>query len=192
MGRCHVRRLRPLLLFLSMGALAGGIGSLAVPHSVYAQEQPTSARPSLPDLQPDKDWQVIDMNDDTDVRSRAWSDPASGCHLALFALPLPESAAADKILESMSAVLAESDYQLSKIESEDKPERLSFSGFGVTGIATLIVPAGKVREASMLTCFWNEREPSYCRALCDAADDKMRAQESQESQESQDSPEPQP
>jgi hypothetical protein len=179
-----VRTLIPISVLLVLALAAGGVRALA--GHAHAQEQESTVRTSLPDLRPSADWQVIEMPEDKNgARARAWSDPAGGCHLALFSLPIPESAAEDKILESMSAALASKDYQLVAIENDDKPKRLTLSGFGVTGLATLRVPDGQVRKATLLACFWNEREPLYCRSQCEAGDRKLRAAYSGDGSEAQ-------
>lgn len=133
------------------------------------------AASSLPDLQPHSDWQAIAVAEAKGVDARAWSDAAGGCHLALFSLSIPNSSASDKIFESLSATMATSDYQLTKSDEPMSPPRLDLEGFGVRGIATLTVPEGQNRKANLLACYWNGREASYCRSLCEAADDKMRA-----------------
>jgi hypothetical protein len=167
------------------GLVAGGLGGAALTRAVHAQKESKPAAAALPDLQPNSDWQPINVATEKRVEARAWSDAAAGCHLALFALSIPNSSASDKIFESLNATMATSDYQLTKSEVEMNPPRLDLEGFGVTGIATLTVAEGQDREAHLLACYWNGREASYCRALCEAADDKMRAMLSKNESEKQ-------
>ncbi len=172
-----MRRSQPLLALLALALASVAAAFFATSPSVHAQKEPsaeTSAKTPLPNLQPNKDWLAHALASEKGVHSRAWSDPAAGCHLALFGLPLPPSAASDKILESLSSTLATSDYQLSASDLPLKPTRLDLEGFGVTGLATLFIPTGKIREARLLACYWSAREPSYCRSLCETADDAMR------------------
>ena len=162
----------------------GVAGLAAIPLSIFhgaqvhAQDEAKAAAlpgsAALPDLQPNPDWQRVELSGADGLEGRAWSDPAGGCHLALFSLPVPDTASDDKIFESLSTTLAKSDYLLSKSETDTQPPQLLLTGFGVEGIATLDVPKGQDRRASLLACYWNRREPSYCRSLCESADKKMR------------------
>jgi hypothetical protein len=144
-------------------------------RAVHADDDTESASASLPNLRPNRDSQVIDLPQDKGVNALAWSDPAAGCHLALFAIPVRETSASEKILESLSATRAKSDYALTSSEGELTPPRLGLEGFGVTGIVSLLIAEQPTRSASLLACYWNEREPSYCRSICETADDTLRA-----------------
>lgn len=132
--------------------------------SVSAQKES-----ELPDLKPNQDWREVKVQVPTSVTARGWSDPAAGCHLALFSLPIPDSAGKDKIASSLSSVLAKSDYQLTKVEEGQSLTRFTLDGFGVTGMATLDVPQGQGRTATLQACYWNNREPAHCQAMCESA-----------------------
>jgi hypothetical protein len=147
-----------VLLVLSLLVLLGAVVSAQV----------TTPAPNLPDLKPSKDWREVEVQVPTSVTARAWSDPAAGCHLVLFALPIQDSAGRDKIASSLTSVLAKSDYQLTKQDGKAQ-DRFSLEGFGVQGLATLDIPQGQGRTATLLACYWNNREPAHCSAMCDEA-----------------------
>jgi len=167
---------RPLLMLSCAGLIASVVAGSAFVRAVHADDDSEPVSASLPNLRPNQDWQVIDLPQDKGVNALAWSDPAAGCHLALFAIPVLDSSASEKILESLSATMAKSDYVLTSSEGELTPPRLGLEGFGVTGIVSLLIAEQPTRNASLLACYWNEREPSYCRSICEAADDTLRAQ----------------
>jgi hypothetical protein len=157
------------------GLLASaGIGGVLV-RAVHADDDGKSVSATLPELRPNQDWQVTDVPEVQGLQARAWSDAAAGCHLALFSLPVPDTSASENILESLSATMAKSDYELTSSGGELDPPRFGLAGFGVTGIVSLLLSGEQARKASVLACYWNAREPSYCRSLCVRADDKFRA-----------------
>lgn len=177
---------RPLLALGFSGLLAAALGAIFFARAVHAQDEggseptpkPRANSSELPDLQPNQDWQSVAVASEAGLQGRAWSDPAAGCHLAVFSLPIPDTSASDKIFESLALTLAKSDYKLSKTERDLQPPQLILEGFGVRGIASLLVPEGTGRNASLLACYWNGREPTYCRSICQRADEKMRAETS--------------
>lgn len=173
MGGSIVKLSAGPLIVAGAGLAAIVVGLLHGAPTVHAQEESPGV-PALPDLQPNSDWQEMPVAGNDGLEGRAWSDPAGGCHLALLSIPIPDSAADDTILESLGATLAKSDYRLTPSEANAEPAHLLLEGFGVRGIATLEVPQGQGRRASLLACYWNGREPTYCRSLCQTADDKMR------------------
>lgn len=140
---------------------------------VLAQEESSAKPTELPDLKPSKDWRALEIAVPKGMQMRAWSDAAAGCHLALFSIPIPDRAAEDKIVESLSATLAKSDYHLAKLEGDQRPTRFELEGFGVTGLASLHLPEGQGRTATMLACYGNDREPQHCRAMCEAATQRL-------------------
>ncbi len=165
---------RSFLVFYTSFVVAIVAGGDFLIGAVHAEEDTPSKSTKLPDLRPNQDWQVIEVPENKDVGARAWSDAAAGCHLAVFSLPVPAAASSDKIIESLRATMAKSDYELTNSEGELSPPRLGLTGFGVTGIASLLIAGESNRSAQVLACYWNEREPSYCRSLCEEADDKLR------------------
>ena len=160
---------RALVALRMLGLSLGLLGALAVAQAVFAQKESSAAHATLPDLKPSKDWRALEITASQGMAARAWSDAAAGCHLALFAVPIPDTAGRGKIIESLSATLAKSDYQLTETEDAQERTRLVLEGFGVTGFATLHVPAGEMRQATLLACYWNDREPAHCKLMCDAA-----------------------
>lgn len=175
-----MRLRRPLLMLSYVGLMTSVVAGSAFVRAVHADDDTSDVSTTLPTLRPNQDWLVIDLPQDKGVNALAWSDPAAGCHLALFSIPVPKTSASEKILESLSATMAKSDYELTSSEGELSPPRLGLEGFGVTGIVSLLIAEQPTQSANLLACYWNEREPSYCRSICETADDTMRAETGEE------------
>ena len=157
-----------------------GLASLLVLGELRAQpEAPQKTQHALPDLRPNDDWQELSPAPPKGMQARGWSDPAAGCHLLMLRLPIPDTASAEKIIASLSAtLLAKSDLKLlpADIGSSGAPDaatgkasRRRLEGAGVEGVASLVVASAQARQDTLLSCYWNQREPSHCSALCDKA-----------------------
>lgn len=145
--------------------VAASLGLATVAAAVFAHDKDTStgaAAVSLPDLNPGEGWQEHTAPANPGVAGRAWSDLADGCHLALFRLPITEAVGPEPLLKSLTAVLAKADLIL----TEGPDHFMALSGDGVTGIVDIPMTGDPARSASLLACYWNEREPARCQSVC--------------------------
>ncbi len=116
----------------------------------------------LPDLNPGEGWQERSPRSQEGVRARAWSDPAAGCNLVLFTLPIRDTVSEVPLRESIRTTLSQTELTLS---TDSSP--MTFSGKDVTGLAQLGITEKPERSTSLLACYWNDREPTRCRSLCE-------------------------
>lgn len=146
---------------LRFGIMAGICGALAT--GVYAQSraQPNNASP-LPDLNPGEGWREHTPEPPKGGKTRAWSDPAAGCHLAMFTLPASETVGQGPVRASFDATLAEAKMAVGQHESGF----LRITGVDIDGLASLSILDKPERSASLLACYWNDREPARCQAQC--------------------------
>ncbi len=107
-------------------------------------------------------WTEQTTSPEAGVSARAWSDLADGCHVVEFALNVPETAGLSPMRATLNAELAK--VGLSLTESPDGPSQLN--GPGITGLAELQLHTTPQRSAQLLACYWNEREPARCQAIC--------------------------
>ena len=146
---------------VKLGLVACASGALAT--GVYAKSNEGSkASSDLPDLHPGDGWQERSPFPPEGGQARAWSDPAAGCHLSMFTLPTSESAGEGPLRASLEKVLAQSDF----VFSQDESGFLRVTGVDLDGLASLSIIDEPTRSASLVACYWNEREPTRCQALC--------------------------
>jgi len=138
------------------------VASAAVATVVFAQSGDSEATSALPDLNPGEGWIEKDMAPAKGMQSRAWSDPAAGCHLAAFSVAVSDSVGAIPMRESMRAAMKKAQFTL----SDDTNGSLRILGDGITGLAELKLVESPTRSGSLLACYWNEREPARCRSIC--------------------------
>ncbi len=131
--------------------------------AAYAKSTSTrKASSALPDLNPGEGWEEQTALPPKGGEARAWSDLAAGCHLALFTLPASERVGEAPLRASLEATLAAEKMAI----SDDDSGFLRITGVALDGLASLSIGDTPVRSASLLACYWNEREPARCQALC--------------------------
>mgnify|MGYP001819415378 CR=1 FL=1 len=79
------RRIGGGLALVAIAALATGVYSRTAASSEGSNAQ------TLPNLNPGEGWQEQETAPVKGLQARAWSDPAAGCHLALFEVPVSDS-----------------------------------------------------------------------------------------------------
>tara|TARA_R110002096_G_scaffold16898_15_gene58226 strand:- start:959 stop:1441 length:483 start_codon:yes stop_codon:yes gene_type:complete len=148
--------MRPALgVALSLGA------SAALATVVFAQVRGESVA-AMPDLNPGEGWQKLEPTAIKDGRSQAWSDPAAGCHLVAFELPVTDSVGVEPMRKQLGAVMAKANLAI----SDEASGNLRITGKGITGLAALSLIESPTRSAKLLACYWNEREPARCQSIC--------------------------
>ncbi len=118
----------------------------------------------LPDLNPGEGWQERAPRAQEGVHARAWSDTAAGCHLGLFTLPIGDTVGEIPMRESIGIALSQA-----KLTVSTDTSPMTIRGQGVTGFAQLEIAEKPERSASLLACYWNHREPTRCRSICEQA-----------------------
>lgn len=118
----------------------------------------------LPDLNPEEGWQERAPRAQEGVRARAWSDAAAGCHLVLFTLPISDTVGEVPMRESVRIALSQA-----KLAVSTDTSPMTIRGQGVTGFAQLKIAEKPERSTSLLACYWNHREPTRCRSICEQA-----------------------
>jgi len=107
------------------------------------------------------------------IKGRAFGDPASGCYSAVFRVSLPTSASIEKITQGAVASLRANEFEVASIvhANPDYNAATSFSlqKQSTQGLATLLLEQNGPRQAELLACYWNERSPLHCAALCEDA-----------------------
>ena len=152
---------------------------LALASMSLAQEK---AQPAavLADLNPGEGWQELPLEPAKDLAGRAWSDPAAGCHLVSFQVPIPATAQIDPLIERFAKTLAKADLTMADVEGLGDSRQMSLAGESLTGIANLQLqrqaPTKGSSSASLLACYWNDREPDHCQAICQRSLARVPAQ----------------
>ncbi|MCP4449449.1 MAG: hypothetical protein GY811_29560 [Myxococcales bacterium] len=142
------------LAMIASALVATGVGA-----------QPTNTAPAMPklsDLNPGEGWAEHGVIAPEGGQARAWSDPADGCHLALFALPAGENVGLAPMRASLKLALGAA--KLATREDEDGILRIT--GAAVDGLVGLHLESKPNRSAQLLACYWNDREPARCEAIC--------------------------
>ena len=109
---------------------------------------------------PGEGWQEIELDLGENLQGRAFSDLAAGCHAAHFSVPASESAELSSLQSSFSQGLGTKGLSVQGVPTSS---RMALEGEGVEGWAELWLEA---ERASILSCYWSEREPTYCSDQC--------------------------
>lgn len=139
-----------------------------------AQEKakPEQAQPAvvLADLKPGEGWQELTIEPEEGIAARAWSDLADGCHLVSYRVAIPPTAEIDALTKSFAKTLGKADLTIADAQSADDGQWVSLAGEGLDGIANVFLsrqaPAQGSSTAGLQACYWNNREPDRCRAIC--------------------------
>jgi hypothetical protein len=92
-------------------------------------------------------------------RTQAWGEPAMGCYAVSLALAGRASAADD-----VAAVLRAAGFAVTDATTTGDVATLAFARGDYHGRARANVGDG----ATLVACFWNDREPDACARACDA------------------------
>ncbi len=141
------------------------LASAALATAVFAQANSDSKETKslvLPDLTPGEGWHEQEIRPAKGIQARAWSDPAAGCQLALFYLPVSDSVGPEPMRSSLQATMAKANLTV----TDEPGDVLRITGAGITGLASLRLIELPTRSASLLACYWNEREPARCQSIC--------------------------
>lgn len=143
--------------------------SLVTTGVVLAQDLVAAPR-ALADLAPGEGWQELQVDSQEGLQARAWSDPAAGSHVLSLLLTIPATAKMDPLAASFAKTLTSSGLAMTDLQGEGDRRRLTLAGDNLTGIGDLQLhrqaPTAGPSWATLLTCYWNDREPEMSRASC--------------------------
>lgn len=104
-----------------------------------------------------------------DMSRRTWSDPAAGCHAAILARAAGQDAVVEKAMPAMQDTLLKAGLRVWGLENKNEQAHFQIEGDAVAGIGRLSFSGNATRVATLRACYWNEREPKRCQALCNKA-----------------------
>ena len=152
---------------------------LALASMGLAQDKAQPA-PVLADLNPGEGWRELSLRPANDLSARAWSDPAAGCHLVSFQLPIPATAQIEPLMERFANTLAKAELSIADVQGTGDGRQVSLAGESLVGIANLQLQRQSPTEGSssaiLLACYWNDREPDHCNAICQRVLERMPSQ----------------
>lgn len=150
--------------------IAAALVSLGV--SVYAHSASGSGEPlrvsALSRIDFDRNFSDMQIVQIDGVESRGYGDPAAGCYAAAFRISLPPNAGIEKIAVGVISALRINSFE---VRTEDAGEVSTFSlrNEDMNGIATLALSKSGPPQANLLACYWNDRNPNHCAAICTAS-----------------------
>ena len=144
--------------------VAGVCGAMATGAIAQSKDE-AAISTSLPDLNPGEGWIERTPVPPKGGSARAWSDPAAGCHLILMTTPASKRVGEAPMRSSLETTLAEAKLAI----HDDDSGLLKLAGVDIDGLASLEIVQTPERSASLLVCYWNEREPTRCEAQCRSA-----------------------
>lgn len=169
MGDRSLIRIASILLVTSAFAAFG--------VTVYAQSDSDEAEPlrvsALSQVEFDQNFTDMKVVQIEGVDSRGYGDPAAGCYAAAFRIALPPNAGIDRISAGVISALRTNFFEVREgiADSADYGDAVTFSLSNETmnGIATLALSKSGPLQANLLACYWNDRTPNHCAAICTAS-----------------------
>ncbi len=121
----------------------------------------------------DQNFSAMPTVERDQVAVQAFGDAATGCYSATFRIPIPTNAGLEKLSQGVVGGLRAKFFEVRNIVKND-PEysgatSLTIGSETLTGIATLSIHGSVPRQAELLACYWNQRNPLHCETLCTEA-----------------------
>ena len=173
-----MRQVWPELALVAAFLAVRGASVGAQPATTTGSETATSETPAI-ELSTmsaedfDRNFSAMPTVERDQVTVQAFGDTATGCYSATFRVPIPTNAGIEKLSQGVVGGLRAKFFEVRDIVKAN-PVYGGATSFAIgseklTGIATLSIDGSSPRQAKLLACYWNQRNPLHCKTLCNEA-----------------------